>query len=166
MIEKSSKRIFTPQEAVLLATLLNQRGEKIVLAGGCFDILHPGHILFLKKAREEGDFLFILLESDEKVKKLKGAGRPINRQEDRAIVLSELRFVDGVIMLPKLPSDNDYDRLIAQLKPAVIAVTDSDPNLLKRERQAEMAGGIIKSVTRRISHSTTKTLAQVSNKNT
>lgn len=68
---------------------------KVVLANGCFDILHPGHVDHLKQAREMGDFLIVSLTSDECVNK--GPGRPIHTWEDRAKVLRELRSVGMVI---------------------------------------------------------------------
>ena len=164
MTKLFNERVFSPERAIKKAKELSRKGKRIVLVGGCFDIIHKGHILFLKKAKDEGDFLFVFLESDKKVRELKGYGRPINPQEDRAAVLSGLRFVDGIIMLPKMTSNIQYDRLITQIKPAIIAVTEGDPNLKQREEQAGIAGGKIKSVTKRISYSTTKTLAQLPQK--
>ena len=64
---------------------------KIVLVGGCFDILHLGHVVFLEKAKKEGDVLVVLLESDEKVRFLKGKGRPVHTQSERAEILSALK---------------------------------------------------------------------------
>jgi len=90
---------------------IKKQHKKIVLVGGCFDILHPGHVIFLEKAKKVGDILFVLLESDEKVKKIKGANRPIHNQKMRAKVLSVLCCVDYIVMLPFLKSDTDYDKL-------------------------------------------------------
>ena len=106
-----------------LSRKLKSQKNKIVLAGGCFDILHAGHIEFLKKAKDAGDALVILLESDEKIKELKGKNRPINTQRDRAIALSNLPMVDYVIGLPHLKSDGDYEILVKMLEPDIIAVT-------------------------------------------
>ncbi len=146
----------TPKQAIKIAYKLRQGGKIIVLSGGCFDILHEGHLLFLENAKRQGDTLFIFLESDENVRRLKGEDRPINSQEIRAQNLSALSVVDFIVKLPKLPKDSDYDRLIAHIRPSIIAITEGDPNLDKRKKQAEMAEGIVKSVTRRTEHSTTK----------
>src|SRR5690242_1743275 len=86
----------------------NLENGKTVLVGGCFDILHLGHITFLEKAKKMGDRLVVLLESDQKTKLLKGPKRPVHSQKDRAKVLSALRFVDFVIMLPFLKKEQDY----------------------------------------------------------
>jgi len=65
------KRILTIIEAIKMSKTLRSEGKQIVLAGGCFDILHPGHIAFIEKAKEKGDILIILLESDEKINERK-----------------------------------------------------------------------------------------------
>ena len=102
---------------------LKRAGRKVVLVGGCFDILHTGHIEFLKSAKKIGNILVVMLESDRKVSNLKGKNRPANSQKDRAAVLSNLPFVDYVIRLIYLPKDNDYEMLVKLLKPDIIAVT-------------------------------------------
>ena len=81
---------------------------KVVLVGGCFDVLHFGHIEFLKHAKEQGTFLVVALESDENVKRRKGDLRPIHTQEQRKGMLQALSFVDEVIMLPTMTHDNEY----------------------------------------------------------
>ena len=154
-------KILDIKQAIEISGKIRRGGKLIVLAGGCFDILHKGHLLFLRNARDQGDVLFLFLESDENVKRLKGDDRPINSQEVRAKALSNLPFVDYVIKLSKLPTDKYYDRLIAQIKPDVIAVTEEDPNLAKREDQASRVGGKVKSVTRRTKYSTTDKIAQL-----
>ena len=116
-------KILTPEQAVQEATKLNQEGKHIVLAGGCFDILHIGHITFLDKAKEQGDSLFVLIEHDENIKKTKGPGRPINSQDDRAKILASLSVVDYVVKLPAIIDNKLYDNLVIQLKPAIIATT-------------------------------------------
>lgn len=73
-----------------------RRGERIVLTNGCFDILHPGHIHYLRQARALGDRLIVLVNSDESVRRLKGEGRPINPLEHRLTMLSALECVDWV----------------------------------------------------------------------
>jgi len=104
---------------------LSQRNHKtkVVLVGGCFDILHYGHIYFLKRAKKLGDMLVVALESDENTRKLKGLKRPIHSQSQRAEMLKSLKFVDKVICLPPVP---DYRQLIIKVKPQIIAVTYGD----------------------------------------
>lgn len=113
------------------------KNNKIVLVGGCFDILHYGHVYFLKKAKSLGNTLVVALESDENTKKLKGHKRPIHTQKQRAEILKSLKFVDKVISLPPSP---DYPKLTRDVRPSVIAVTEGDPILKKKEVQAKEIG--------------------------
>jgi FAD synthetase len=117
---------------------------RIVLVGGCFDILHIGHVRFLSEAKGMGDYLIVLLESDKKARKLKGRNRPVFIQSERAEMLSSLRSVDLVVLLPMMENDKDYLNLITKIKPGVIAVTENDPNIEKKRRQAEEAGAELK----------------------
>lgn len=77
-------------------------GKRIVATNGCFDILHRGHVTYLKKARELGDILIVGVNSDRSVRELKGEGRPVNCQEDRAAVLAALEVVDAVVIFDDL----------------------------------------------------------------
>jgi len=114
---------------------------RIVLVGGCFDILHIGHVRFLSEARGMGDYLIVILESDKKVRKLKGRNRPVFIQSERAEMLSALRSVDLVVLLPMIEDDGDYLNLVKKIKPDIIAVTENDPSIGKKRRQAEEVGG-------------------------
>lgn len=73
-------------------------GAKIVFTNGCFDLLHVGHVRYLKEARKLGDFLFVGLNSDASVKQLKGPQRPVQNENDRAEILSSLACVDSVAL--------------------------------------------------------------------
>lgn len=75
---------------------LQQNGRKIVFTNGCFDILHSGHVTYLNESKKQGDYLVVGLNSDNSVKRLKGESRPINNENDRAIVLTGLKSVDFV----------------------------------------------------------------------
>jgi len=77
---------------------LQEQGKTIVFTNGCFDIIHLGHIYYLSEAKKLGDYLIIGLNTDSSVKKLKGPERPINSQQDRAIVLDALKSVDFVVL--------------------------------------------------------------------
>lgn len=114
--------------------------KTIVLVGGCFDILHYGHINFLKTAKRQGDKLVVALESDENIRKSKGKSRPIHSQARRREMLGSLKFVDEVINLPFMTGDRDYFNLITKIKPDVIATTVGDPILAKKQKQAELVG--------------------------
>ena len=94
---------------------LKRRGLKIVFTNGCFDIIHAGHVRYLTAAKNFGDVLIIGLNTDESVRRLKGASRPINTQADRAEVLLGLKAVDHVIYFGEQTAEN----LIGEVKPAV-----------------------------------------------
>lgn len=134
------------------------RDQKVVLVGGCFDIIHPGHVIFLEEARKAGDTLVVLLESDEKVKKLKGVKRPVHAQKERAKVLLSLKSVDHVVMLPKIEDEDSYNNLILKIKPDIIALTKGVDNA-HHIRAAKLVGAKIKYVTKVVgNHSTSRIL--------
>lgn len=117
--------------------------KKIILVGGCFDFIHFGHISFLKQAKVLGDYLIVALESDENVKHTKGPNRPIHSQEKRKEMLESLLFVDEVIALPPMHSDEDYFALVERIKPHAIAITDGDSIMEKKKIQAEKIGAAL-----------------------
>jgi rfaE bifunctional protein nucleotidyltransferase chain/domain len=121
------------------------RGE-VVLTGGCFDILHVGHVRFLSEAKKMGDTLVVLLESDEKVKKLKGKNRPIFVQEERAEMLAALQSVDLVVLLPMMEKGDDYLNLVMKIKPDLIAVTENDLQFENKKSQAKKVGAKLRVV--------------------
>jgi glycerol-3-phosphate cytidylyltransferase len=90
--------IISRNEIAELSKKLKAEGKKIVFTNGCFDILHSGHVFYLQKAKQQGDILILGLNSDASVRRLKGEKRPINSEEDRAIVISELKSIDFVVI--------------------------------------------------------------------
>jgi D-beta-D-heptose 7-phosphate kinase/D-beta-D-heptose 1-phosphate adenosyltransferase len=94
-----------------LAERVRQRGGTLVAAGGCFDLLHTGHIRLLRRARELGDALVVLINSDDSVRALKGAGRPVVTAADRARVLGALGCVDGVVIFEEDSPATALERL-------------------------------------------------------
>jgi len=95
---------------------LREKRKKVVFTNGCFDLLHLGHIHYLKKAKEKGDILIVGLNSDSSVRKLKGEGRPIVPEKERAEILSALEFVDYVTIF----SEDTPANLIREVKPDVL----------------------------------------------
>lgn len=149
------------KKAIKIAEQLRQDQKQIVLVGGCFDILHVAHVKFLENAKKQGDALFVLLESDDNVRKLKGRNRPINNQKNRAIVLSSLTCVDYVVLLPNLKTNDQYDSIVAQIQPSVIATTAKDPNILHKKRQAKQINAKLVSVLQKISDQSTTKLTKL-----
>lgn len=110
-------RRVTLEEAAEIAARLSRAGKRLVLANGCFDLLHVGHVRYLEGARRLGDALLVAVNSDSSVRRLKGPGRPIMPEGERAEILSALGCVDYVLIF----DDDTVDGLIARLKPAVHA---------------------------------------------
>ena len=94
------------------------RGQyrRVVFTNGCFDVLHRGHVTYLAAARDLGDCLVVGLNSDASVKRLKGENRPINNENDRALVLAALSFIDYIIIFEEDTPKN----LIEQVKPDIL----------------------------------------------
>ena len=98
-----------------LIDTIHHAGKTVVTTNGCFDILHVGHVRYLEKTKNFGDYLIVLLNSDKSVKSIKGPSRPINNEMDRAEILSALRCVDYVVLF-----DEDSPRnLLDEMKPDV-----------------------------------------------
>lgn len=107
----------TLAEAAALAERLRAEGKRIVLANGCFDLLHVGHVRYLRAARRLGDVLFVGVNSDAAVQRLKGRGRPLMPLAERVEILSALGDVDHVVVF----DEDTADRLIAAVRPDVHA---------------------------------------------
>lgn len=154
-------KILTIKQATTISKTLRKEGKTVVLVGGCFDILHVGHIRFLSEAKSLGDTLFVMLESDETVHRLKGFNRPINSQTDRAMMLAALACVDYVVLLPPLATDAAYDDLVFSLKPAIIGTTKADPYLAHKKRQVQQIQATLVEVIDRLPQSSTNTIDQL-----
>ena len=125
--------------------------------------LHVAHVKFLEEAKKQGDALFVLLESDDNVRKLKVKNRPINNQKNRAIVLSSMTYVDHIVMLPNLKTNDQYDHIVTQIQPSIIATTANDPSIAHKIRQAKQVNGKVVNVLQRIYDQSTSRLARLIN---
>ena len=134
---------------------LHQQNKKIVLIGGCFDLVHLGHLIFLQKAKSVGDILIVLLESDQTIRRLKGVNRPINSQLNRAKFLTYLNSVDFIVLLPELKTNQQYQHLVNQIKPDIIAVTKGDQNIKLKTNVAKSVNSKIIVVTKKINQQST-----------
>ena len=140
---------------------LREQGKKIVFTNGCFDIIHAGHVQYLQEAKELGDVLIIGLNSDTSVKRLKGEGRPINDQNNRAVVLNGLKAIGYVIIFEQ---DTPYD-LINKIKPdALVKGGDWPINEIVGYDIVKASGGIVKSLSFHAGNSTTAIIEKI-NKN-
>lgn len=149
-----SKKIVSLEELNPYINKIHRKKLKIVLGGGCFDIFHYGHLVFLKRARKEGEFLIILLESDDFIIRNKRRN-PIHNLNQRAQILAELECVDLVIKLPYLIKDEDYQKIVETIRPAVIAITEGDIKLKKKQDMAKKVNARLKIVTELLSEFST-----------
>lgn len=128
----------TVLEAGRLAERLRAESRRIVLANGCFDLLHVGHVRYLDAARRLGDVLFVGVNSDAAVARLKGPGRPLMPAAERVELLSALRAVDHVVVF----DDDTADALIAAIRPDVHAKgTDYTPDSVPERETVRAYGG-------------------------
>jgi rfaE bifunctional protein nucleotidyltransferase chain/domain len=108
--------IIDRQKLLSLIQKLKTEGKSIIFTNGCFDILHSGHIDYLKRTKELGDILIIGINSDESVKKIKQQNRPINKLLDRMIILDSIKYVDYVVPFNEETPEN----LIKIIKPDIL----------------------------------------------
>jgi rfaE bifunctional protein nucleotidyltransferase chain/domain len=106
-----------PEDAVALAARVRRSGGTVVATGGCFDLLHAGHVRMLEQARALGDCLVVCLNSDASVGRLKGPDRPLVAERDRAAVLGALACVDGVVVF----DEDEPTAVLRRLRPHVWA---------------------------------------------
>ncbi len=111
------KKIYTLDELSKIIESHKRDGKRIVLANGCFDLIHAGHIRYLKESKKEGDVLVVALNSDSSVSQLKGKGRPILKEQERAMIISSFYFVDYVTFF----EETKVDGVLLTLKPHVHA---------------------------------------------
>lgn len=136
--------IVTEDTLIAQVEAAKRRGEKIIMTNGCFDILHSGHVAYLQQARQLGDRLIVAVNTDETVRQLKGADRPVNTLERRMHVLAALECVDWVLpFVEETPT-----RLICAVKPDVLVKGgDNDPDKIPGGQCVREAGGEVKVLT-------------------
>ena len=146
--------------AALVASIESEkaRGSRIVLANGCFDILHAGHVRYLEGARALGNFLVVAVNSDEQVVQLKGAGRPILPERERAELIASLQAVDLVTIFP----EPTVTELLLAIKPDVHAKgTDYTEETVPERDVVRSYGGRVAIVGDPKDHSTSEILKKV-----
>ena len=150
--------IFTLEQAILRFGREKRNGRRVVFTNGCFDLLHPGHIRSLERARELGDLLIVGVNSDASVRRLKGEGRPVLPERERAEILAALEAVDAVVIF----DDVTPREVIASLLPDVLVKGGDWPGdqIVGRE-EVEAAGGRVVSVPVVQGYSTTEILRKI-----
>ncbi|MHC4407552.1 MAG: D-glycero-beta-D-manno-heptose 1-phosphate adenylyltransferase [Planctomycetota bacterium] len=148
-------KLVTPDVLTRLLRGARAAGRKIVFTNGCFDILHPGHVDYLRRARELGHLLVVGLNDDESVRRLKGPTRPVNELEARAAVLGGLASVDYIVAFP----EDTPQQLIELIRPDVLAKgSDWKEKGVVGAEFVESYGGRVELVDLVEGHSTTKTI--------
>ena len=117
---RTAHTVLKLEELKKIVSLAKGTGKTVVFTNGCFDLIHGGHIEFLQKAREKGDLLVVGLNSDRSVKSIKGEGRPIKSEKERANIISALRYVDYITIFDEsTPAD-----LIREVRPDILVKGD------------------------------------------
>jgi rfaE bifunctional protein nucleotidyltransferase chain/domain len=133
-------------------------GRRVAFANGCFDVLHVGHVRYLQGARAEGDLLVVGVNGDDSVRRLKGEGRPVLPEADRALLVAALKSVDLVVVFP----EDDVKSLLLELRPDVHCKgTDYTPDTVPEREVVRSYGGRVAIVGDPKDHDTRKILARL-----
>jgi D-beta-D-heptose 7-phosphate kinase/D-beta-D-heptose 1-phosphate adenosyltransferase len=135
--------ILTLEEAILRFGREKRNGRVVVFTNGCFDLLHPGHLRGLELARELGDVLIVGLNSDASVRQLKGPGRPVIPERERAEILAALESVDAVVIFDELTPHEVISRLLPDV---LVKGGDWPGDQIVGREEVEAAGGRVVSV--------------------
>lgn len=155
-----ARKLISPEAAERLAAEYRRDNKTIVFTNGCFDLLHVGHIAMLEEAAKEGDILFVAINDDASIKRLKGTQRPVVAEHDRARMLSALACVDHVLIF----NDDTPHRLLAAIRPDVLVKGGTTSNIVGREL-VEKHGGRVHKTGDVAAISTTRLLSQLRSTN-
>jgi len=134
------KKLYSLPQLKKIVEEEKKKGKRIVLANGCFDLIHVGHIRYLKESRQRGDMLVLALNSDSSISKLKGKGRPILNEKERVEILSSFSFIDFITVF----EEKNVKNVLLALKPDLHAKgTDyTKETVPERETVIEYGGEI------------------------
>ena len=153
MSASAHQKILSRDELKKRVTEWRRAGARVTLANGCFDLLHVGHVRYLRAARELGGKLVVAVNSDDSVRGLKGAGRPLMPADERAEILAALADVDAVVIFP----ENDVRAIIREIRPDFQAKgTDYTAESVPERDEVEACGGRVAIVGDPKDHSATK----------
>lgn len=142
---------YSRDELVQVRAVWKAAGKKVVFTNGCYDLLHPGHIRLLEKARSLGDVLILALNSDDSVRRLKGPSRPLMSQDERVEISLGVEAVDAVTLF-----DEDTPReLIAAVLPDVLVKGADWAHWIAGREEVEAAGGVVMALSLEPGYSTT-----------
>ncbi len=153
-----TKKIVSREELRRRVEQWRENGDKVILTNGCFDLLHVGHIRYLHAAKELGGKVVVALNSDASVRELKGEGRPLMNEQERAEILAALSDVDAIVVFP----EPDVRAIIREIHPDVQAKgTDYTADSVPERDEVTAYGGCIAIVGDPKNHSTTEFLGQM-----
>ena len=150
--------MFSVSEAAEFAQKLHASGKTIVFTNGVFDLLHPGHVRYLQHARSLGDALIVGLNSDRSVRAVKGPGRPINPEQERAEILAALACVDAVAIFDE---ETPFEIISAIAPHVLVKGSDWSENAIVGRDIVEARGGRVVRATIEEGHSTTQILRKI-----
>jgi rfaE bifunctional protein nucleotidyltransferase chain/domain len=154
----AESKIGSLEEVAARVAEARRAGRTVALANGCFDVLHVGHVRYLEGARAEADVLVVGVNADDSVRRLKGAGRPVQPAEDRARLVAALRAVDHVVVF----EEDDVRRLLLTLRPHVHCKgTDYTPETVPERDVVRSYGGRVAIVGDPKDHDTRTLLAKI-----
>ena len=155
-----NKKIVDADQLAAVSQEMRNKGRKLVLTNGCFDLLHVGHVRYLEAARALGDALAVAINGDESVRALKGDGRPLNNEANRAEVIAALGCVDHVIVFPELRAT----QLLEKVRPTIyVKGGDYTQDTLHAEERAALGrtGAEIRILPLEKGHSTSSLIERV-----
>ncbi len=151
-------KVVTLNELLEIRRLLRSGGKQVVFTNGCFDILHRGHIDYLNKAKECGDVLVVGVNSDDSVRRIKGKGRPIVSQDDRAFLVANLSSVDFVCIFEE---DTPANIISAVMPDVLVKGSDWSIDRIVGRDVVERAGGRVINIELTPNHSTTNIIQTI-----
>jgi rfaE bifunctional protein nucleotidyltransferase chain/domain len=158
-MDDSQEKIMKSDELARRVAEFRLTGVRIVLANGCFDVLHVGHVRYLQGAKALGDLLIVGVNSDEQVRRLKGPGRPVTTENQRAEVLASLECVDLVTIF----REPTVEALLLAIKPDVHAKgTDYTEDTVPERAVVHSYGGRVAIVGDQKEHSTSEIIGRLS----
>jgi len=160
MINKKLKKL---HELKKIVESKKSKNKTVVFCNGCFDILHVGHIRYLKEAASLGDILILALNSDKSANEIKGEGRPVTEHYERAEILAEFPFIDYIVIF----DEHNVEKLLLELKPDIHAKgTDYSQNSVPEKDIVLSYGGRIAITGDPKNHSSTEIFSKIKNSRT
>lgn len=128
-------KLLSLNAAITRREMLRASSKRLTITNGCFDLLHAGHVHYLREAAKQGDELWLLLNSDASVQAIKGPTRPVQAESYRAYVMAALEFIDAVILFPNPRLDDELRKLKADI---YVKAGDYNIDTINKEEKAAM----------------------------